>query len=53
MGQPIPGCVSVEVLRVELMRRGQKPIGYHEEPEKVDVSNIEIVPAVPARRRGR
>lgn len=28
-GQPIPGCVSVEALRVELKRRGEEPIGYH------------------------
>lgn len=28
-GQPIPGCVSVEALRAELMRRGEEPVGYH------------------------
>lgn len=28
-GQPIPGCVSVEALRVELVRRGEEPKGYH------------------------
>lgn len=28
-GQPVPGCVSVEALRMELKRRGEKPIGYH------------------------
>lgn len=28
-GQPIPGCVSVEALREELMRRGEDPVGYH------------------------
>lgn len=28
-GQPIPGCVSVEALREELIRRGEEPIGYH------------------------
>lgn len=28
-GQPIPGCVSVEALRAELKRRGEKPVGYH------------------------
>lgn len=28
-GQPIPGCVSVEALRMELERRGEEPIGYH------------------------
>lgn len=27
--QPIPGCVSVEALRMELMRRGEEPKGYH------------------------
>ncbi len=28
-GQPIPGCVSVEALRVELINRGEEPVGYH------------------------
>lgn len=28
-GQPIPGCVSVEALRAELVRRGEEPTGYH------------------------
>lgn len=28
-GQPIPGCVSVEALRLELIRRGEEPRGYH------------------------
>lgn len=28
-GQPIPGCVSVEALREELVRRGEDPSGYH------------------------
>ena len=28
-GQPIPGCVSVEALRMELERRGEEPTGYH------------------------
>lgn len=28
-GQPTPGCVSIEALRYELIRRGEKPIGYH------------------------
>lgn len=28
-GQPIPGCVSVDALRLELVHRGEKPIGYH------------------------
>lgn len=27
--QPIPGCVSVKALRMELKRRGEKPVGYH------------------------
>ena len=28
-GQPVPGDVSVEALRMELKRRGEEPIGYH------------------------
>lgn len=28
-GQPVPGCVSVEALREELIRRGEEPKGYH------------------------
>lgn len=28
-GQPVPGCVSVEAMRMELLRRGEKPVGYH------------------------
>ena len=28
-GQPIPGNVSVEALRMELKRRGEEPKGYH------------------------
>ena len=28
-GQPIPGCVSVDALRLELVRRGEEPVGYH------------------------
>lgn len=28
-GQPVPGCVSVEALRKELVNRGVEPIGYH------------------------
>lgn len=28
-GQPIPGCVSIEALRAELIRRGEYPQGYH------------------------
>lgn len=27
--QPIPGCVSIEALRAELVRRGEDPQGYH------------------------
>lgn len=27
--QPVPGCVSVETLRMELKRRGEEPVGYH------------------------
>lgn len=27
--QPIPGCVSVEALRMELRRRGEEPVGCH------------------------
>lgn len=29
LGQPVPGCVSVEALRQELINRGEEPIGYH------------------------
>lgn len=29
MGQPIPGCVSVGALKVELLNRGEEPVGYH------------------------
>lgn len=28
-GQPVPGCVSVAALRVELANRGEDPVGYH------------------------
>ena len=28
--QPIPGCVSVEALRMELKLRGEDPKGYHD-----------------------
>ena len=28
-GQPVPGCVSVEALRTELIIRGEEPKGYH------------------------
>ena len=27
--QHIPGCVSIEALRAELIRRGEEPKGYH------------------------
>lgn len=30
LGQPIPGCISVEALRTELVRRGEAPRGYHD-----------------------
>lgn len=50
-GQPISGCVSVESLRVELLRRGEEPVGYHENIEDVDMSKIEIEQPVPMRRR--
>jgi len=54
LGQPIPGCVSIESLRIELLRRNETPNGYHEEPEDVDMSNIEIVREQKlSRRRGR
>ena len=29
IGQSAPGCVSVEALRAELVRRGEEPVGYH------------------------
>lgn len=28
-GQPIPGCVSVNALRMELKRRGEELTGHH------------------------
>lgn len=28
-GQPVPGAVSVEALRQELINRGEEPIGFH------------------------
>ena len=28
-GQPIPGCISVEALRKELIKRGEEPVGCH------------------------
>ena len=27
--QPVPGQVSVEALRMELKRRGEEPVAYH------------------------
>ena len=53
-GMSIPSQVSVEALRIELLRRGEEPIGYHENLEDVDTSDIEIVneqAAVKRRRR--
>lgn len=29
VGQPVPGSVSVEALREELINRGEEPKGYH------------------------
>ena len=29
-GQPVPGCLSVTALRLELLNRGGEPVGYHE-----------------------
>lgn len=28
-GQPVPGCLSVAALRLELLSRGEEPKGYH------------------------
>ena len=28
-GRPVPGCISVNALRAELIRRGEEPTGYH------------------------
>ena len=42
LGQPIPGCVSVEALRVELLRRNEEPCGFHEDINDVDMSLIEV-----------
>lgn len=50
-GQPIPGCVSREALRVELMLRGEQPNGYHEDVSEVDMSNITIEQPYPVRKR--
>lgn len=53
-GMSIPSSVSIEALRVELLHRNETPNGYHEEPEEVDMSNIEIVREQNlSRRRGR
>lgn len=29
VGQPVPGCVSVEALKQEPVNRGEEPEGYH------------------------
>ena len=42
LGQSIPGCVSVEALRVELLRRNEEPCGFHEDISDVDMSLIEV-----------
>ena len=49
LGHATPGCVSIEAMRVELIRRGEQPNGYHEN-EDIDMSNIEIERVY---RRGR
>ena len=28
-GQPIPGCISIDALRAELIRRNEDPVGFH------------------------
>lgn len=28
-GQPAAGSVSVDAMRMELLRRGEEPVGYH------------------------
>ena len=43
LGLPVPDCASVDAMRVELALRGELPIGYHENPEDADISNINIV----------
>lgn len=50
-GQPIPGCVSREALRIELTLRGEQPNGYHEDMTEVDMSNITIEQPYPVRKR--
>ena len=52
-GQPIPGCVSVEALRLELVRRGESPNGYHESADDVDMTQIIVEEDLPRRRKGR
>ena len=42
LGQSIPGCVSVEALRIELLRRKEEPCGFHENLKDVDISMIEV-----------
>lgn len=29
VGQPVPGCISIEALRQELVNREEEPEGYH------------------------
>ena len=54
LGQPVPGCVSVEALRMELVRRGETPVGYHEDINEVNMGNIVMEDCVPLpRKRGR
>lgn len=53
-GQPIPGCVSVEALRMELVRRGEPPVGYHENADEINMKNIVVEDSRPLpKRRGR
>lgn len=53
-GQPVPGCVSVEALRMELVRRGESPVGYHENADDVSIGNIIMEDISPLqKRRGR
>ena len=51
--QSIPGCVSVEALRIELVRRGETPNGYHEDAKDVDISNIVIAKNTQVKKRSR
>lgn len=53
-GQPIPGCVSCEALRIELTLRGEQPTGYHENVADVDMSKITIEqPYLARKKKGR